>query len=263
MPILRINQEDIYYEIEGRGPALVLIHSLGTSSTLWRDAIAHWKSRYTVVAMDCRGHGKSTSNGGVTLEDVASDLYALMKVLKLGSADVIGISMGGPVAAWLYTFAPELIRSIVLADTFISIPEAQPRLAILTKKLETMSMNEFGKEYASQTLLPATAPERHQALIASIANMSSQAYLETVRSIFSQDIRAALAGIKIPVLVVVGDQDQRAPVAMSKEIVSLIPGARMEIIPDAGHLANIDNPAAFYCAIDQFFESSETLKSKA
>ena len=257
MPIVRIKQEDIHYEIEGQGPALVLIHSLGTSSALWRDAIAHWKSRYTVLAMDCRGHGRSSSHGGVTLEDIAADLRALMALLKLESADVIGISMGGPVAAWLYALEPKRVRSMVLADTFARIPEAPSRFAAVADKLATTPMAEFGKEYAAQTLLAATAPGRHQDLADSIAGMSAQAYLETARSIFSQDIREVLAGVKVPVLVVVGDQDQRAPVAMSRDIAGLVPGAAMEIIPDAGHLANIDNPAAFHDAVDRFLGSRD------
>jgi 3-oxoadipate enol-lactonase len=253
MPTFSINREDLYYEIEGQGPALVLIHSLGTCSELWRDALARWKGRYTVLAMDCRGHGKSTANGGVALEMIANDLRALMQSLKLKSADVIGISMGGPIATWLYTQAPELVGRMVLADTFTHIPEAGPRLVVLERKLDAMSMADFGVEYAAQTLLPATAPERYKALSGWVAGMSTQAYRETVRSIFAQDIRGALTNIKVPVLVMVGDQDQRAPVAMAEQVAMLIPGAQMNIVPDAGHLANMDNPAAFYGAIDDFF----------
>jgi pimeloyl-ACP methyl ester carboxylesterase len=253
MPTFRINQEELHYEIEGQGPALVLIHSLGTSSELWRDAIARWKDRYTVLAMDCRGHGKSTAKGGVALEAIAGDLRALMQSLKLTSADVVGISMGGPIAAWLYAQAPELVGRMVLADTFTHIPDAAPKLAGLEQKLDAMTMADFGQEYAAQTLLPATASERHQALSGWIAGMSTQAYRETVQSIFSQDISGVLADIAVPVLVMVGDQDLRAPVAMAERVAKLIPGAALNIVPAAGHLANMDNPAAFYSAIDEFF----------
>jgi pimeloyl-ACP methyl ester carboxylesterase len=252
MPIFHHNREDLHYEIEGQGPALVLIHSLGTSSELWRDAIERWKGRHTVLAMDCRGHGRSTSNGGVALEAIAGDLCALMQSLGMKSADMVGISMGGPIAAWVYAQAPALVGRMVLADTFTHIPEAATRLAGLEKKLDAMSMADFGVEYAAQTLLPATAPELHKALGGWIAGMSTQAYRETVRSIFAQDIGDALADIKVPALVLVGDQDQRAPVAMAERVAMLIPGARMHIVPDAGHLANMDNPAAFYGAIDDF-----------
>jgi 3-oxoadipate enol-lactonase len=257
MPRMRLNGEAIHYEIEGKGPPLVLIHSLGTSNYLWRDAIAHWKSRYTVVAMDARGHGKSSNHGGVTIENIAGDLRALVDGLQLGTADLIGISMGGLIATRFYTLAPEKVRRIVLADTFGKMPEGESRVAAMTQKLQATSMADYGKEYASQTLLPATAADKHRELAGSVAATAQQAYLQTVASLFTQDIRPLLSNIKIPALVVIGDQDLRTPIALSNEIMSLVPGARMAVIPDSGHLPNIDNPPAFQAAIDDFLLSDE------
>lgn len=255
MPTVRLNGEHLHYEIEGSGPPLLLVHSLGTASWLWRDAIAHWKSRYIVVAMDCRGHGKSSNNGGVSIEAIALDLQALVDHLQLEAADVVGISMGGLIASRFYALAPEKVRSLVLADTFSRMPGGESRVTAMTEKLHGTTMAQYGKEYAGQTLLPATAPQMHAELADSVAGTSRDAYLQTVRSLFTQDIRDLHARIEVPCLVLIGDQDQRTPMALSQEIAGLIPGSRLETVPDSGHLPNLDNPPAFFRAIDRFLAS--------
>jgi pimeloyl-ACP methyl ester carboxylesterase len=254
MPTVHVNNEDIYYEREGAGPALVLVHSLGTSSALWRESIAHWKTSHTVVAIDCRGHGRSSNHGGVTIPAIAQDLGALVEHLQLGVVDVVGISMGGLIATHFRALAPKRVRRIVLADTFARMPEGEKRIGLLRDKLETMDMAEFGKEYAAQTLLPATAAELHEQLAAWVAATSRNAYMQTVESLFSQDGRALMARIDVPALVVIGDQDQRTPLPLSQEILGLLPKARLELIPQAAHLANLDNPVGFHHAVDQFLQ---------
>jgi 3-oxoadipate enol-lactonase len=256
MPTVKLNNEDLYYELEGNGPPLVLVHSLGTCTALWRDAIAHWKRTRTVLAMDARGHGKSSNNGGVTLENIANDLGALVDHLKLGTVDVVGISMGGLISTHFYTQAPHRVRRIVLADTFARMPEGDKKTAFLRDKLAAMNMVDFGNEYASQTLLPASAAEWHQPLAGWVANTSSAAYMQTVESLFAQDARALMAAIQVPALVVIGDQDLRTPLPLSQEVAGLVPGAKFDIIPGAAHLANLDNPAGFHQAVDQFLQSN-------
>lgn len=255
MPIVNINNEDIYYELEGCGPALVLVHSLGTSSALWRDQIAHWKSSHTVLAMDCRGHGRSSYRGGVSIEAIAHDLNALVEHLKLDQIDLLGISMGGLISTHFYALAPNKIRRIVLADTFAKMPEGQKRIGLMREKLAATDMVAFGKEYDEQTLLPTTATEWHLQLAAWVAATAKDAYMQTVESLFAQDIRALLARITVPALVVIGEQDLRTPLALSQEIVSVLPGARLETIPRAAHLANLDNPDGFQQAVDRFLQS--------
>jgi 3-oxoadipate enol-lactonase len=254
MPAVQLNNEELYYELEGNGPPLVLVHSLGTSTALWRDAIAHWKRTHTVLAMDARGHGRSSNNGGVTIEAIARDLGALVDHLQLGTIDLVGISMGGLIAAHFYTQMPHRVRRIVLADTFAKMPEGEKRTALLKEKLASMDMVEFGNEYADQTLLNTSVAAWHDQLAAWVANTSKAAYIQTVESLFSQTAAPLMARIAIPALVVIGDQDQRTPLALTQEIVGLVPGATLEIIPRAAHLANLDNPTAFHQVVDQFLQ---------
>lgn len=251
MPVLKLRGETLNYVSEGDGPPLLLIHSLGTASWLWEAQVRHWRSRFRVVAADCRGHGRSGFGAGATMEGNAQDLATLLQALDLKDLTVVGLSMGGVIATHLYGLAGDRIRGLVLADTFCHMPGGADRIAGLEKRLGAVEMDEFARAYAEETLLRPTA-ERLAALARGIAATSKEAYLQTVRSLFVQDTREALAKVDVPVLVLVGDQDQRTPRPMAEAVAQAAPRARLEVIPDAAHLANLDNPQAFQQAVDRF-----------
>jgi 3-oxoadipate enol-lactonase len=255
MPFQQINHEDIYYTVEGTGPALLLLHSLGACGEMRSESVARWKHRATVITMDCRGHGRSSNNSGATLEAAAADVHSLLLHLDIVQADVVGLSMGGPIAAWLNAQANGLIRRLVLADTFMRISQGEEKAELLSAKLATMTMHEFAKEYVALTLLPETPSERHRQLESWIAGMSAQNYLETGLSIFSQNVEPQFAAMRCPVLVIAGEHDKRTPPLMAADIARQIHGARAGVIPAAGHLAPIDNPQGFHAEVEQFLFS--------
>jgi len=255
MPFQQINHEDVYYTVEGTGPALLLLHSLGACGEMWSESVARWKQRATVITMDCRGRGRSSNNRGATLEAAAADVHSLMQHLDIVQADVVGLSMGGPIAAWLNARANGLIRRLVLADTFMRIPQGEEKAELLSAKLATMTMHEFAKEYVALTLLPETPSDRHRKLESWIAGMSAQNYLETGLSIFSQNMEPQFAAMRCPVLVIAGEHDKRTSPLMAADIARQIPGARAGVIPAAGHLAPIDSPQGFHAEVEQFLFS--------
>jgi 3-oxoadipate enol-lactonase len=252
MPFARVDGEHVFYEREGSGPPLLLVHSLGTGSWLWREQVRHWKDRYTVIAADCRGHGRSSGNGGCTMEGCARDLGALMEALDLPPALVVGLSMGGIIAAHLYSLTARRLRGLVLADTFCHMPGGEQRIADIGQRLVATTMEAFGQGYAAETLLPRSQPTWGATLAAGIAATRKDAYLDTVKSLFVQDTRPLLARVEVPVLVLVGEHDRRTPRALADEIVQAAPGAILQVIPGAAHLANLDNPQAFHAAVDGF-----------
>lgn len=243
MPVLKLRGETLNYVSEGDGPPLLLIHSLGTASWLWEAQVRHWRSRFRVVA--------AAIGAGATMEGNAQDLATLLQALDLKDLTVVGLSMGGVIAPHLYGLAGGRIRGLVLADTFCHTPGGADRIAGLEKRLGAVEMDEFARAYAEETLLRPT-PEQLAALARGIAATSKEAYLQTVRSLFVQDTREALAKVDVPVLVLVGDQDQRTPRPMAEAVAQAAPRARLEVIPDAAHLANLDNPQAFQQAVDRF-----------
>lgn len=255
MPEISVNGETIHFERAGNGPTLAMLHSLGTNSYLWEEQIARWQDRFTCVAFDARGHGRSTNNGGATMQAIAEDAHAALKEMGLLPAVIMGISMGGLQCARFHALAPDDVLGIVYADSFAYLGEAGPaRVKDMEEKIGGMSMEEYAAAYTADTLLPATAEAHHAALRRSISGMTAEDYLDTVRSVFTEDVREQLQGIDKPCLVVTGEQDQRTPPAAAEAVHGLVAGSEIKLIPNAAHLSNIDNPEGFAEAVEPFLK---------
>lgn len=256
MPEITIGKETLHYIRRGSGPTLVLVHSLGTASWLWEAQIDHWSKDFDVIAFDLRGHGKSSHEGEVTTRNIAADLLAALRELDAVPAHFIGISMGGPILARLHELDPGVFESLVIADSFATQGQAgHDRAKMLSDRIGAISMAEYGRIYADETILPATPRSAHGRLAESIGAIDKEAYLETVRSVFTEDVTSQLTSMRIPVLVVVGEKDNRTPPALSQAIADLVEGAELKVVPDAAHLANLDNPDGFHAAIDPFLKA--------
>jgi 3-oxoadipate enol-lactonase len=260
MPVLSAHGETIHYRKEGAGPAVVLIHSLGANSALWLDQIAALKDRYTAIAFDCRGHGGSSANGEASVEAAATDLAALLDHLGVTQCHLVGLSMGGPIALLFNAAHPGVARSLVLADTFAKAPEGGAEcLAATREALAYISMREFGLQYAGERLMPGTSLDVQDRVADWVAAVPVKAYLETMKSVLTGDFTATLSAVTMPALVLAGENDTVAPPALAEALARAIPGARLEIIPEAVHLANLDNPGAFNTTLAAFLDAERVL----
>jgi len=253
MPTIDVNGETIAYQRAGSGTPLVLVHSLGTASWLWREQMERWQDRFDVIAFDARGHGASSHRGGFTLADVAADIVAALQALGVGPACFLGISMGGQICARIHQSAPDRVLRLVIADSFATLGDKGPeRVSALEATIGGMTIAGYGEQYADETILPGTDRRHRDALAASIGGMEKDSYLQAVRSVFTGDVVEALRGVTVPTLVVGGEAEQRTPVAANRTVADLVPGARFEIIPNAAHLANLDNPRGFHDIVHPF-----------
>lgn len=253
MPHLAINGEQIAYREQGAGDPVLLVHSLGTSSHIWTSTMATLAPRFRAVALDCRGHGGSSNNGGFTVDAVAADVLAAADALGLPRFHYVGISMGGLFGVAAYAAAPDRFLSLTLADSYASVGAAGPsRLAATRDLLKRTSMRDFATSYVEDTLMPDTPRAVRAAAIDAIAGMTVDDYVQTLEAILLADVSAGLPGIRVPTLVIVGDQDQRTPVATSKALVAAIEGASLVVVPRAGHLAVLDQPEVFNAALAKF-----------
>lgn len=245
------NGERLAYRRAGQGEPLVLIHSLGTNAQLWDEQIARWSRRFDVIAVSARGHGGSTNRGGVTMAALAEDLRAVLGQLGVARANFVGLSMGGLICARLHALAPALMGRLVISGSFVTLgaPGLQ-RVRDLEQRLPALGMARYGEVYAAETLLPSTPRRYHDALAGWIAATDQAAYLQTARSIFGEDVGPCMGAMRLPVRVLVGAQDQRTPVAHARHIAETIPGATLEIIDGAGHLANLDAADRFCAAVE-------------
>jgi 3-oxoadipate enol-lactonase len=251
--VAEINGERIAYARVGKGEPVLLIHSLGTSSALWRTTMAALVETFTVIAPDCRGHGNSSNHGGFSVETAAGDALDLMSALGFDRFHCVGISMGGLIGVTACGRSPQRFLSMVLADSYATVGAAGPlRLAATREKLAATPMRQFAEAYVADTLLKTTPAAVHREVADMITAMSAEHYLQTLASILSADITPLLAGIGCPVLVMVGQDDSRTPVPVSQALARAIANAELVVLPDAAHLAVLDNAAAFNTALRNF-----------
>lgn len=256
MPVLSANGETIHYIKEGAGPAVALIHSLGASVHMWGGLIAALKDHYTVIACDARGHGGSSGKGECSVATSAQDLKSVLDDVGVAECHLVGISSGGQVALTFAAQWPAAVRSLVLADTSVRpIEGSSQKVEATAEAIAYVSMEEFGTQYAAETLLPSTALDVQDALAAEIAGVNPKIYIQLMRSAALGDFSGLTAQVSQPTLVLVGESDAPAFHSEAESLAQVLPNAKLERLASAGHLACLDSPAAFNQAVRKFLDS--------
>ena len=258
---IRANNIQINYEIHGKegAPWLVLSHSLACSVRMWDPQIAALKDRYRVLAYDTRGHGATeATKGAYTLELLADDLFFLLKELKIEKPHYCGLSMGGMIGQTFALKYPGVFRTLTLADTTCRYPaDAAPVWAERIKTVESKGMAPLAEPTLERWF---TEPFRkgNPAVVDGIRKLilatPVAGYAGCCHAIPKIDLAARLKEIKCPILVVVGADDPGTPVSMAKEIHDNAPGSKLVVLPAAAHLANLEQPAAFTRALEDFLK---------
>lgn len=249
MPSLPVGDVTLYYETAGQGAPLLLLHGLGSSTQDWALQLPVFAEAYRVVAVDMRGHGRSAHpSGPYSVPQFAADVAELLTALDAAPAHVLGISMGGMVALQLALDRPELVRSLIVVNSYVSL-----RLETIGQRLEwlrriflirALGMRRVGRFLAGRLFPEPGQAALRQTMIARWAANDRRAYLATIRGLRGWDVRPRLAEIRQPVLVVGGDQDY-TPVAEKAAYTARMPHARLEIIANSRHATPVDQPARF------------------
>ena len=232
------------------GPAVVLLHGLGSSCRDWEFQEVALEDRYRVIAVDLPGHGGSArSVGPTTIERMADDVAALLTGLDEAPAHVVGLSLGACVALRLGLQAPARVRSLTLVNPFARVEPTGPgdlaRLAVRLTMLGVASMRVVGAHVA-RGLFPW--PEQralYEAAVASLGATSRRGYAAALRALAHFDARGQVAAIRRPTLVVAGDRDTMVPLAPKLRLAAAIPGARIVVVPASGHATPYDQPDTF------------------
>ena len=199
MPQLLANGETLHYIADGKGPAVLFVHSLGAHSSMWRPVIGALKDRYRCIAFDCRGHGNTTYKAPFTVADVAADLNAGLDQLEIKRVHLVGISMGGPILLEMHAGRPGRVASLTLADTFYdNRATSAERLAQTEAQLQGKTMLTFGKEYAKSRLQPTTPQVAYDDLAQAVSMVTPKAYMDTLRAISTVGFQGHLAAIDQP-----------------------------------------------------------------
>ena len=254
----QINGVALHYTLEGpqAAPVVTFCHSLAADSTLWalqRRALA---STYRVLCFDWRGHGGSDSSPGpYTFEQLADDARALLAKLGIDRTHFVGMSMGGMVGQVLALRSPEILSSLTLCDTTAMMPK--DRAASWDAKIAAASTDfESLVGPAVDVFLPKGFSESHPEVVEMVKTMfrrtSPEGYIACAHPIRDFNVIERLHEIRVPTLVVVGEQDMGTPVPASKAIAERIPGARLHVLANAAHLSNLAQPDEFNRVIGAF-----------
>ncbi|MDX6623509.1 MAG: hypothetical protein QOE75_1441 [Solirubrobacterales bacterium] len=246
VPTVGIAGTELHYERAGDGAPLLLIQGMGGSRLSWGEPfLAPLRESFDCISFDNRGIGLSApTEDPFTTEHLAADALGLLDGLGIERAHLLGISMGGMVAQELALAAPERLLSLTLGCTYCGGPGSQlPDPADIGPLAEAMASGNFDRVLRASwavNLSPGfRADEGRYAKFAAMAAgtpVPREVVQLQMQAIFGHDTNQRLPGLAVPTLVVHGSVDRILPVVNGRLIASLVPGSRLEVLEDVGHM---------------------------
>ena len=265
---VRANGQELYFEIHGQGPPLVLIMGIGYDATLWTVAqVPELSLMFQVVIFDNRDVGRSAAaTSPYTIADMADDVAALMDALDIGRAHVLGLSMGGMIAQEFALRHVNRLHRLVLSGC----GAAPARVAFdpirtwnwvkaTDQTGEVFACQQFTWLFSNVFLRNKEAVQETISLLTSNPNpVGPEAYNRQAQAYLRYDALDRLAGVKAPTLVIVGEQDLLTPPWVCREVADRIPGSRFEVITGDGasHVVPIERPHDFNRLVTKFLTAS-------
>lgn len=251
---ITINNLTFSYLDEGstNAPAIILIHGFPLNKAIWKKQVEILMDSYRVIAYDIRGHGNTdTGNDNFSIGLFANDLLSLMDALKIDKAILCGLSMGGYIALYAIENYPERLKALILCDTNCAAdkPEAKEK-----RMKAIVSIREKGLEqYAEESLKKLFAQISFSKQIEEIAlvremimKTSKPSLIKTLHALAERkETCNRLQEIKVPVLIMVGKEDEITPPDIALALHDKIKNSTIQIIDNAGHLCNMENPEQF------------------
>jgi 3-oxoadipate enol-lactonase len=245
----------------GAGWPVLLIHAFPLSAEMWRPQLESVPAGWRYIAPDLRGFGHSPAGQEPpTVDDYAADLEAVLDGLGVETAAIGGLSMGGYITFALYRRAPERFTSLILADTKAEADTAEGREG---RRRMSALLRERGVGAVADSMLPKLLSESSQkgelpGVVRSLIEANSVDGVDhAINALMGRpDSTPDLAGVRLPVLVVVGEHDVLTPRADSERITAAVERSQLAVIPGAGHLSNLEAPQAFSTALTNFLSSA-------
>jgi 3-oxoadipate enol-lactonase len=232
-------------------PAVVLGSSLGSTSAMWQPQVAGLSERFRVVRYDHLGHGASdVPEGPYTIDRLGNAVLALLDRLGLERVGYAGISLGGMVGIWLAENAPERIDRLALLCTsaYLSPEPWHERIAaVRAGGIRSIAEAVVGRWFTPEWAL-AHADEVGR-FRAGLETTPQEGYVACCAAIASMDLRSGLGGIGVPTLVIGAAGDMAIPVDHQRAIAAAIPGARLQVLDHAAHVASVEQSEAVTAAL--------------
>ncbi len=244
----------IYYDLMGAadGPCVCFTHSLSSDGGMWAEQVpVLLAAGYRVLRLDMRGHGGSdTVDGDYTMAVLADDVAAALGQLGIEKVHYIGLSIGGMIGQAFAIRHGGRLLSAMLCDTLPRTPDGGaaawgPRIEAVRNANSVAPLADATMERWFTDAFKPRNPGRWREIRETIAGTSAVGYLGCAGAILNFDFMADLPGIRTPMLVVCGDQDEGTPPAANRLIAETVPGGRYEEIANARHFPNVEHPDVF------------------
>lgn len=262
MPEVLVNGAKLFYEEMGSGPETVVFsHSYLVDGRHFTPQMQALRDRYRCIAYDHRGHGRSeVTESGYDMENLYADGVGFIEALGCAPCHFVGLSSGGFIGLRIGIRRPDLLRSLILMGTSAD-PESEENvkqyklLLLIVRWLgywpvvgKVMPLL-FGEKFLSDPARQEEVREWKRCILSS----NKKAMIKFGEGIFSRaGVIEELPKIRTPTLVIVGEEDRAQPLEKAKRIAESIPGARLVVIPRAGHLCTVEEPADVTVAIEEF-----------
>ncbi|OBK23925.1 alpha/beta fold hydrolase [Mycobacterium asiaticum] len=271
------------FRIAGSGPVIVLLHGVGDSSTTWEPVHAKLAQRFTVIAPDMLGHGESDKpRADYSLASFANGLRDLLTALEIDRVTLVGHSLGGGVAAQFAYQYPQFVERVVLVSaggvtkdvsialrfaamplgaealSMLRLPGAVPAMGLVSRAVGTVvGSTRFTRDVAS---LPRLVGGLSKPGAVSAFARTLRGVVDTQGQYVSMLDRSYLMH-GLPVQIIWGEDDLIIPVSHARLAHRQIPGSRLEILPESGHMPHGDHPDRFVQIVHQFIDATEPYES--
>jgi pimeloyl-ACP methyl ester carboxylesterase len=250
MPSARINGIDLYYEVHGEGPPVLLAHGVGSNHLHWWQQIPLLSRKFQVITFDHRGFGFSTDDGRGP-DAFVDDVTGLLDHLSIGKVAVVGQSMGGMTVSAFASNMPQRVSALALSCSGGGMVPVKHHPSMKGALEESANYLEFSKRSLEQDGFQQREPDLYF-LFASMAQLNrgvDMKVLPRMRQLKANADTLAKAGI--PVLLIGGEDDNGANDAM-RSLHASLPKSEFHIIPDAGHLLFFERAQAYNAIVDSF-----------
>lgn len=238
-----LSGQRLYYRVAGQGPPLALIHGYGTSGYIWQRVMPYLCQSHQVFVLDLPGYGRSAAPRSWQLRAIAPLIEEWLRALQLPPVAVMGHSMGGAVAIHLTALAPAAVRRLVLVNAAgLPLQASLPALALRAAH----SMVQPGNGSYPLKMVRDVMQPRFRVLW--------QTSLEMQRS----DLRAELASITVPTLIIWGERDALLPISLGRSLCAALPHAAFVTLP-CGHRPMLAQPEHFSQIVNEFLSQEEDL----
>jgi pimeloyl-ACP methyl ester carboxylesterase len=262
MPRIPSDDAEIFYDITGSGPAVVLLHPFPVHHEFWQPVVQMLSSRYRLIMPDLRGHGESLlGNGPATMQKHAADIARVMDAAGVDRAPLIGVSIGGYAIFEFWRRYRERVTALALCNTKAQAdtPEARANRLQAAEDVIQRGTEPFFESMAQKLLGETTRrsrPDLTQGALQMMRKMSAENVSGVQRGMADRpDSVATLKTITAPTLIVTGDEDTMTGVAEAELMRKNIPGSQMKVVAKAGHYSPWEQPEEVGKLLRQFLDS--------